>query len=86
MPGSRLEFIPSSKWSWHLEGEAVLEAMTEFFTSILPSQVADRSFQENAHDGLSLLATLDAVPTISVDGPCGEPCKPCQACRACPVQ
>ena len=20
MPGSRLEFIPSSKWSWHLEG------------------------------------------------------------------
>ena len=28
MAGSRLEFIPSSKWSWHLEGDEVLRSVT----------------------------------------------------------
>ena len=39
MPGSRLEFIQSSKWSWHLEGEDVVNEVAALLDSILPSQV-----------------------------------------------
>ena len=39
MPESKLEFIPNSKWSWHLEGDDVIDAVTERLTSILPSRV-----------------------------------------------
>ncbi|CAJ1454863.1 unnamed protein product [Effrenium voratum] len=36
MPGSKLEFIPSSKWSWHLEGPDVLQSVSQMFSSLLP--------------------------------------------------
>ena len=39
MPDSKLEFIPNSKWSWHLEGEGVIDEVTEQLVSILPSRV-----------------------------------------------
>eukprot|EP00438_Fugacium_kawagutii_P001579 Skav221821 [mRNA] locus=scaffold885:83026:93233:+ [translate_table: standard] len=39
MPGSKLEFIPSSKWSWHLEGGDVIDEVSSMLTSVLPSRV-----------------------------------------------
>ena len=39
MPESKLEFIPSSKWSWHLEGEDVIDEVSSMLASVLPSKV-----------------------------------------------
>ena len=37
LPGSHLEFIPSSKWSWHLEGDNVTDAVASMMEPMLPS-------------------------------------------------
>ena len=44
MPGSQLEFIPSSKWSWHLEGEDVTNEVSSLLEGILPSRTTATSF------------------------------------------
>ena len=39
MAGSQLEFIPSSKWSWHLEGADVVDEVALMLESVLPSHL-----------------------------------------------
>ncbi|CAE6911075.1 Clcn3 [Symbiodinium sp. CCMP2592] len=68
MPGSRLEFIPSSKWSWHLEGKDVAEFISELLASVLPVGVADHSSLQDITDQFPVLDTLGAVPNITLDG------------------
>ena len=43
MPGSKLEFIPNSKWSWHLEGGDVIDEVSAMLTSVLPSKVDSKA-------------------------------------------
>ena len=42
MPGSKLEFIPNSKWSWHLEGPDVVDEVTEMLATLIPSKVQSK--------------------------------------------
>ena len=39
LPGSRLEFIPSSKWSWQLEGEDIWDETVMLLKEVLPTGV-----------------------------------------------
>ncbi|CAE7201329.1 warA [Symbiodinium natans] len=88
MPGSKLEFIPSSKWSWQLEGEEVLESVTELLDSLLPTHLSDKHMGKRS---LPLLGQQVIIPP-SIDGDEHDPfCRSCdRTCRAdqplCPVQ
>ncbi|CAE7254233.1 warA, partial [Symbiodinium pilosum] len=43
MAGSRLEFISSSKWSWHLEGEDIWDEVAVMLQTLLPIGVPVQS-------------------------------------------
>ena len=98
MPGSKLEFIPNSKWSWHLEGPDVIANVSQMLSSLLPlgNQSDVRVCKELQVEDLPLLSPCGAVPVISMEscGPnCEAPCcKSCESCKAsslgkaCPVQ
>ena len=48
LPGSKLEFIPSSKWSWQLEGDAVLASVTELLDTLLPRRLSDKHLNKRS--------------------------------------
>ncbi|CAJ1349014.1 unnamed protein product, partial [Effrenium voratum] len=65
MPGSKLEFIPSSKWSWHLEGTDVVEEVTSLLARVAPARVKVTVSHANARVGSETRKVVVIEPNIA---------------------